>query len=149
MNITSRCYYALRALYELAERADAAPLKIAEIAERQRIPLKFLEVILNQLKGGGFVRSRRGADGGYHLARPADELTVGEILRFVDGSIAPVECAEPGHQDVCEFVGACPFLDFWHEVRRTISEVVDNTTFADLVHRQRSRNQAYVADWTI
>jgi Rrf2 family protein len=149
MNITSRCDYALRALYELAERAGEAPVKIAEIAERQHIPLKFLEVILNQLKRGGFVRSRRGADGGYHLARPADELTVGEVLRFVDGTIAPVECAEPGHQEVCEFISACPFFDFWHEVRRSISQVVDNTTFADLVHRQRTRDQVYVADWTI
>src|SRR5262249_15400165 len=92
MSVSSKCYYALRAVYALADHTGPEPLKIAEIAEREQIPIRFLEVILNQLKGGGFVQSRRGAEGGYRLARPADQLTVGEIMRYVDGPIAPVDC---------------------------------------------------------
>ena len=67
-------------------------MKANDIAERQHIPIKFLESILSQLRGGGFVLSRRGAEGGYILARPADRLKVGEIIRFIDGPIAPVDC---------------------------------------------------------
>ncbi|MBV8382886.1 MAG: Rrf2 family transcriptional regulator, partial [Planctomycetaceae bacterium] len=92
MSISSKCYYAIRAIYALAEHGGPEPLKISEIAERELIPIRFLEVILGQLKGGGFVHSRRGAEGGYRLARPADQLTVGEIMRYVDGPIAPVDC---------------------------------------------------------
>ena len=95
MSVSSKCYYALRAVYALADHAGPEPLKIAEIAEREQIPIRFLEVILNQLKGGGFVQSRRGAEGGYRLARPADQLTVGEIMRYIDGPIAPVDCVQP------------------------------------------------------
>ena len=69
MAVSSKCYYALRAIYALSEHPGPDPLKIAEIAEREQIPVRFLEVILGQLKGGGFVRSRRGAEGGYNLAR--------------------------------------------------------------------------------
>ena len=92
MSVSSKCYYALRAVYALADHAGPEPMKIAEIAEREQIPIRFLEVILNQLKGGGFVQSRRGAEGGYRLARPAEHLTVGEIMRYIDGPIAPVDC---------------------------------------------------------
>src|SRR3954452_22688954 len=83
MSVSSKCYYAIRAVYALAEHGTDGPMKIAEIAEKEMIPIRFLEVILNQLKGGGFVQSRRGAEGPYKLARPADAITVGEIMRYV------------------------------------------------------------------
>ena len=92
MSVSSRCYYAIRAIYALSEHSGSEPLKIALIAEREKIPIRFLEVILGQLKGAGFVQSRRGAEGGSRLARAADSLTVGEVMRFVDGPIAPVDC---------------------------------------------------------
>src|SRR5437764_7681469 len=92
MSVSSKCYYAIRAVYALAEHPGTEPMKIAEIAERELIPIRFLEVILSQLKGGGFVQSRRGAEGGYRLSRHAEELTVGEVMRYVDGSIAPIDC---------------------------------------------------------
>ena len=105
MSVSSKCYYALRAIYALAEHASTEPLKIAEIAEREQIPIRFLEVILGQLKGGGFVRSRRGAEGGYMLARPPEEITVGEVMRYVDGPIAPVDCVSQSRPKECEFHG--------------------------------------------
>ena len=116
MSVSSKCYYALRAVYALAEHASPEPMKIAEIAEKEQIPIRFLEVILNQLKGGGFVQSRRGAEGGYRLARAADQLTVGEIMRYIDGPIAPVDCVSQTRPKVCEFPGGCHFYSFWARV---------------------------------
>src|ERR1035438_9633236 len=77
--------YALQAILDLASRRAGEPIRIADIAQRQKIPQKFLELILASLKQGGFVESRRGAEGGYLLARPADSITVGEVTRFVEG----------------------------------------------------------------
>lgn len=154
MSVSAKCYYAIRALYALAEyegRGDPRPLKIAEIAEREQIPVRFLESILNQLKGAGYVQSRRGAEGGYRLARPADQLTVGEIMRFVDGPIAPVDCVSQSRPKVCQFHGECHFFGFWGRVRQAISSVVDHTTLADLIeeNRQRLPDPNYIADWSI
>jgi Rrf2 family transcriptional regulator, cysteine metabolism repressor len=149
MSVSSKCYYALRAIYALAQHEGTEPLKIADIAERQQIPVRFLEVILAQLKGGGFVQSRRGADGGYRLSRAAEELTVGEVMRFVDGPIAPVDCVSQSRPKECEFHGECQFFGFWGRVRQAISDVVDQTTFADLIREDQRRHGGYVADWTI
>src|ERR1700694_4562912 len=109
MNISVKSEYALLAVFDLALQAAGEPVKIAEIARRQAIPQKFLELILASLKQGGFVESRRGADGGYLLARQADTLTVGEVLRFVAGR--PDERKherprKPGH-------AGSPFSDLW------------------------------------
>ncbi|MEO6811106.1 MAG: Rrf2 family transcriptional regulator [Isosphaeraceae bacterium] len=149
MSVSSKCYYAVRAVYALAAHDRPEPLKIAEIADRERIPIRFLEVILGQLKGGGFVQSRRGAEGGYLLAKGADQITVGEVMRFVDGPIAPVDCVSQSRPKECEFHGECHFFGFWNRVRDAISSVVDTTTFADLVRENRERERGYVGDWTI
>jgi Rrf2 family protein len=149
MSVSSKCYYAIRAIYALAEHPGPEPMKIAEIAEQELIPIRFLEVILSQLKGGGFVQSRRGAEGGYRLARPAEELTVGEIMRYVDGPIAPVDCVSQSRPKECEFHGECHFFGFWGRVRQAISSVVDQTTFADLIQESRERKRGYVGDWVI
>ena len=85
MRISVKGEYALQALFDLTCRPEGAPTKIAEISKRQKIPQKFLELILAGLKQGGFVESRRGAEGGYLLARPADTITVGEVLRYIEG----------------------------------------------------------------
>src|ERR1700740_2770837 len=85
MNISVKGEYALLAIFDLAMQPPGEPVKIAEIARRQKIPQKFLELILASLKQGGFVESRRGAEGGYKLARTADQITVGQVLKFVDG----------------------------------------------------------------
>ena len=84
MPISQKCQYALRAIYELAKNSGAGPLKMAEIARRQAMPLRFLEIILNELKRGGFIRAVRGKDGGCYLTRSPDDLTVGEVMRFIE-----------------------------------------------------------------
>lgn len=149
MSVSSKCYYAIRAIYALAEHDSPEPMKIAEIAQRELIPIRFLEVILGQLKGGGFVQSRRGAEGGYRLAKPADQITVGEVMRYVDGPIAPVDCVSQSRPKECEFHGQCNFFSFWGRVRQAISNVVDRTTFADLLRENQERKRGYVGDWII
>ncbi|MFO0891011.1 MAG: Rrf2 family transcriptional regulator [Isosphaeraceae bacterium] len=149
MTVSAKCYYALRAIYALAEHQETTPLKAGEIAERQHIPIKFLEAILSQLKGGGYVNSRRGVEGGYFLARPADRLKIGEIIRFIDGPIAPVDCVSVSRPKACEYPGHCPFFGFWGRVRQAISDVVDQTTFADLIKENAGRNVDFILDWTI
>src|SRR5689334_22547105 len=89
MNISVKGEYALEALFDLASHHSAEPVKIADIARRRKIPQKFLELILAGLKQGGFVESRRGAEGGYLLARAADAITVGDVLRYIEGPQRP------------------------------------------------------------
>jgi Rrf2 family transcriptional regulator, cysteine metabolism repressor len=149
MTVSAKCYYGLRAIYALAEHGTASPMKAGEIAERQHIPIKFLEAILSQLKGGGYVNSRRGAEGGYVLAKPADKLNIGEIIRFIDGPIAPVDCVSVSRPKECEYPGHCPFFGFWGRVRKAISDVVDQTTFADLIKENRGLDLVYIADYII
>jgi len=98
---SQKCQYGVRAIYELAKNNGAGPLKIAEIARRQVIPLRFLEIILNELKRGGFIRALRGKDGGCTLARSAAELSVGEVMRFIEGSFAPVGCVNEEKTNSC------------------------------------------------
>src|SRR5580693_689461 len=112
MNVSVKGDYALHAIFDLALQQPGEPIKIAEIAQRQKIPQKFLELILAGLKQGGFVESRRGAEGGYLLARAAESITVGEVLRFVEG---PQQKHRPLRK------GDSPFGEMWQQVDLAIS----------------------------
>src|SRR5690242_1316321 len=105
MNISVKGEYALHAVFDLCMRPPGQPVKIADIAKRQQIPQKFLELILASLKQGGFVESRRGAEGGYLLARPADSIKIGEVLRFIEG---PRDEKYRGRRQT-----ESPFSDIW------------------------------------
>jgi Rrf2 family protein len=141
MNISVKGEYALQALFDLASQNPGEPIKIADIARRQKIPQKFLELILAGLKQGGFVESRRGAEGGYLLARSADSITVGQVLRFMESSRA----AKSGlRQD-----GASPFAQVWNDIERAVSTVIDRATFGDLVREWREKQGHYVPTWDI
>jgi len=145
MEVSVKGEYALRAVFDLACHQSEQPIKIAKIAERQRIPQKFLELILSQLKQGGFLSSRRGAEGGYFLARQAESITVGDILRHVDGPIAPAK--RGGEKD--EISEDSPFPELWERVERALSSVVDRTSFADLVTRWKEKRAKRVVNWQI
>lgn len=135
MNISVKSEYALLALFDLALQPVGEPVKIADIARRQKIPQKFLELILASLKQGGFVESRRGAEGGYRLARASDQITVGQVLRFVEESKTPKR--------------AEAFMDLWKRVDSAISAILDQTTFAELVRRWKESQARYVPTWDI
>jgi Rrf2 family protein len=144
VEISVKSEYALRAVFDLSCQEGPQPVKIAEIAARQRIPQKFLELILSQLKQGGFLGSRRGAEGGYFLARPAETITVGDVLRHVDGPISPVR-----KQMRDNLPPDSPFTELWGQVEEALSRVLDQTTFADLVARWREKHALQVANWQI
>ncbi len=141
MNISVKGEYALQAIFDLASQPAGEPVKIAEIARRQHIPQKFLELILASLKQGGFVESRRGAEGGYLLARSPESITVGELLRYVEG---PMQGR--GRQ---RRKAETPFTAMWEDVDRAVSAIVDRTTFAELVARWAERQNRFVLNWEI
>ncbi len=106
--------------------------------------MRFLEVILSQLKQARFVVSQRGNKGGYILNTSPEELTIGEVMRFMQGPVGPVDCVVAGSKDTCSLYGDCAFLPMWEKVRVAVSDVYDNTTFQDLVNqeKQKSKKQA-------
>ncbi|OHB68054.1 MAG: Rrf2 family transcriptional regulator [Planctomycetes bacterium RBG_13_63_9] len=136
MLLSQKCQYALRAVFEVAKRSGEGPIKIEAIAQAQAIPPRFLAAILNQLKQGGFVESRRGSDGGYLLDRPADSLSVGDIIRFVEGPVGPVVCVTGKGSVSCPLRGKCVFMPMWREAQQAMENVYDNTTFQDLMDRE-------------
>jgi Rrf2 family protein len=141
MNISVKGEYALQAIFDLSCQRPGEPVRIADIARRQKIPQKFLELILAGLKQAGFVESRRGAEGGYLLARTANSITVGEVVRSVEGSHhgknRPRRKADT------------PFGDMWQRVDLAVSEVIDKTTFADLVRDWADKQNKFVLNWEI
>ena len=137
MNISVKSEYALLAVFDLSLQPPGEPVKIADVARRQKIPQKFLELILASLKQGGFVESRRGAEGGYRLAKPANEITVGEVLRFV----------EDGKQTKRD--AANPFQPIWKQVDEAVAAILEHTTFAELARNWQKSQTRYVANWDI
>jgi Rrf2 family transcriptional regulator, cysteine metabolism repressor len=135
--LSQKCQYALRAVFEVAKRSGEGPIKIEAIAGAQAIPPRFLAAILHQLKQGGFVRSKRGSDGGYILTRSVKHLSVGEIIRFVEGPLAPIACVTMEKEAAtCPLRGACVFMSMWKEAQQAMSNVYDRTTFQDLIERE-------------
>jgi Rrf2 family protein len=130
VRVSAKADYAVRAAAELAA-AGEGPVKGERLAEAQDIPLQFLEHILLELKHAGIVRARRGAKGGYWLARPADDITIAEIVRAVEGPIAHVQSSPP---ESIEYRGNAVHLqEVWIAVRASLRQVVEQVTLADLV----------------
>ncbi len=139
-NISVKGEYALLAILDLAAQRPGAPIKIAAIAKRQKIPQKFLELILSGLKQGGFVESRRGAEGGYLLARPAETITVGEVLRYME--IGRSRTPTPPN-------GTTPFGALWSEVERSVTGILDRNNFAEIARSWNERQGRYIPNWDI
>jgi Rrf2 family transcriptional regulator, cysteine metabolism repressor len=137
--VTQKSQYALRALFELATRTDAGPVRIEDIAKAQAIPQRFLEVVLNELKHAGLVEARRGPRGGYLLARSPRDITVADIIECCQGKFTPVDCLSDAGPADCAFKGECVFLSLWEEVREAVNDVYESTTLQDLVTREEAR----------
>jgi Rrf2 family protein len=130
VRVSAKTDYAIRAALELAAAPDEKPVKGERIAKAQAIPLRFLENILMQLRHAGLVDSRRGAEGGYRLARPAAEVTLADVIRAIDGPLAGVSGARPetlGFDGVAE-----PMRDVWIAVRASLRGVLEHVTLADV-----------------
>jgi Rrf2 family transcriptional regulator, cysteine metabolism repressor len=140
MKVSQKTDYALRALYVLAQyQPSGSFVRTAEIAKREKMPMKFLEAILVELRRAGFVLSQRGAEGGHRLARPASEITVGEVWRALDGSLSPTADLADGKRRAATG-GVFKFV--WEDVATATSRVVDAITLADVVRRAEANRGA-------
>jgi Rrf2 family protein len=139
VRISTKGDYASRALQDLALRYNQGPVPIEAIAQRQALPARYLEQLLLTLKRGGLVGSKRGVNGGYYLAKPPREITLGQILRTVDGPIAPIFCVAETPQETCSQESLCVLREIWTEVRDAMAAIVDNTTLADICERVQAR----------
>jgi Rrf2 family protein len=144
MLVTQKCQYALRAMLVLARQAGNGPIKIAQIAEQQGIPYRFLEVILSQLKQAGFVESRRGTEGGYLLARPAAAITVADIVHFIDGPASAGD-ADRGADQFADQV----FESLWREAADALDAVLKAVTIADLLARDETLRGEFIPNFQI
>ncbi len=130
MRVSAKADYALRACVELAATEETGPIKGERIAQAQAIPLKFLENILGDLRMAGLVRSQRGAEGGYWLARPPAEITLAEVIRSVEGPLANVRGVRP---ESVEYTGSAePMRDVWIAVRASLRSILEKVTLADV-----------------
>jgi Rrf2 family protein len=138
MKLSKRGEYGLKALIDLASQEDPQTLiQIRDIAERQQIPVKFLEQIMLAMKNGGILRSRAGLGGGYYLARPASEITLGQVVRLLDGPLAPIACVSQMAYErcVCDDETTCGLRLAMLDVRNAIADILDQTTLADVTAR--------------
>ena len=129
MMISTKGRYGLRLMIDLAKEGGERPVPVKEIAKRQNISEKYLEQIISPLSKAGLVKSIRGAQGGYILAKSADEITAGEILRAEEGTIAPVECCDTG----CDHSDGCVTFGLYKKIQDAVDSVVDSTTIADML----------------
>ncbi len=145
MKISTKGRYALRMLLDLAEHQHDGFIALKDIAERQNISKKYLEQIVPILNKSDVLRTNRGFQGGYRLAKTPDQYTVGEILRLTEGSLAPVACLE--HEPTeCERSGECATLPVWKGLYRVINEYLDGITLQDILDRQK---ESYTNNYTI
>lgn len=137
MKISTKGRYALRIMIDLAMHVDKGPIRVKDIAGRQNISEKYLEQIIALFNKAGYVKSVRGAQGGYLLTKDPKEYTAGMILRLAEGSIAPVSCVDDIAAD-CERKGACASAILWQRMKDAVNDVVDHTTLQDLVDWQNN-----------
>lgn len=143
MIISTRGRYALRLMLDLALHMDGDPVRIKDIAARQEISAKYLEQIVSVLAKAKFVRSIRGPQGGYHLTRKPKDYGVGEIIRLIEGDMAPVSCLED-EVNMCPRQQICVTVRLWKELDEAIRGVLDKYTLADLVDWQMGLTNNYV-----
>ncbi len=150
MIVTQKTRYALRAVLELAKRAGQGPVKISEIARAQKIPPRFLEVILSQLKRTGIVESRRGNEGGYMFSSNPATLNVLSVIEAIQGPIDPVNCAADVEGDSSHTVdGDCIFQPIWDEACEAIRDVYQSKTFQDIIEQEMILKNGHVPAYSI
>jgi Rrf2 family protein len=144
MMFSTKCLYALRTILELSLRQGLGVVKSQQIASAQGIPLRFLEIILSELRQGGFVESRRGNSGGYVLSRPPEEITIAQVIDFIEG-----HKAVRNKQENISSLGEDPFEELWQKIDRTCTEVISSTTFADLANEEMRKRNLQVPNYMI
>ena len=138
MKVSTKGRYALRLMIDLAINENGKFMAIKDVSERQKISIKYLEQIVTPLNRAGLLKSGRGAQGGYRLARPTTEYTAGDILRAIEGNFAPITCLED-EDNQCENYDTCATIEFWEGLYKVVNEYLDGTTLYDLVEIQKAK----------
>ncbi len=140
MKLSTRGQYGTRALLDLALHQGEEPILLKDIARRQQISLRYLEQLIPPLIAGGIVRSTRGPKGGVALAKAPEEIRLSEVIRFLEGSMAPVECVN--NPRACPRAKLCVTRDVWAELGKAMNGILESTSLQDLVERQRKKEQS-------
>lgn len=138
MKISTKGRYALRMMIDLAEHKDDGYISLKDISERQEVSKKYLEQIIAIVNRPGILRTNRGSQGGYKLAKSPDEYTVGDILRMTEGSLSPVDCVDQDPNE-CPKSATCPTLPIWTHLSEIINEYLDSITLQDILEQQEAR----------
>lgn len=139
MKISTKGRYALRLMLDIAINGKDKNVSIKDVSQRENISIKYLEQIVSMLTRVGYLKSIRGAQGGYRLSKSPDEYTVGDILRITEGSLAPVACLED-EVNQCERADTCPTIKFWEGLNKVINEYVDSVTIGDIANEILNNN---------
>lgn len=140
MRLSTRGRYGLRAMFDLAMNESHGPIPLNEIAERQNISESYLEQLFANMRRAGLVKSVRGAHGGYLLGASPDEIYIGQILRTLEGNIAPADCVSEDISTDCADADACVTRMVWARIRDSINQVIDSITLGDMVREQEQIN---------
>ncbi len=147
MKLSTKGRYTTRALLDLALHKAEEPVLLRDIAQRQQIPLQYLEHLITPLVAAGILRSIRGPKGGISLGRAPETIRLSEVLQLVEGSIAPTECIN--NPEVCSRSESCVTRDIWAELKKAMDGVLESTTLQDLVERHRKKEQPETATYYI
>jgi len=142
MKVSTKGRYALRMLLDLAEHKDEGFISLREIAERQNISKQYLEQIVSLLNTSNFLRTNRGKQGGYMLAKEPSQYTVGQILRITEGSLAPVSCLEDD-TNLCDRAPFCKTLSVWAGLDKVVADYVDSITLQDILDQFQEQGSAH------
>lgn len=139
MKVSMKSDYSLRAVLDLAGHHGHGPIQSADIAARQGIPEPYLEQLMTHLRKSGLIKSVRGPQGGHLLARPPEQISVGDVIGALEGSTAPIQCVETG--DACTLSSSCVQRELWKEINELTQRILDSTTIALLLEREASRQR--------
>ena len=146
LKISTKGRYGLRALIDLAQYSEIEPVSINSIATRQGISERYLEQLMTLLKKAGLIKSIRGAGGGYVLAKQMAEISVGDVLRALEGNLQPVECAAFNQEDSCEASGGCVTKYVWQRINESINKTVDEISLEQLVEESKNVKSTHSSD---
>jgi len=149
MQISYKIDYALKVILHLSGNYPDKMDHIKDISNTQDIPKKFLEQVLLLLKKGGFVMSKKGPRGGYYLKKSPDEITMGDIIKYINGPVSPISCVDEGNETTCDFSSFCVFRPVFNEVEKEISNIIDNKNFKDLLEEHIRLKETAILDFQI
>lgn len=139
MRISTKGRYAIRLMVDLAENDTGEYIALKDVSARQGISVKYLEQIVRQLSNSGYLKSVRGPQGGYRLAKKPDKYTVGDILRITEGSMAPVACLDDEVNE-CPYYAQCSTINLWEGLYKKVNEYIDEITLEDVVNQHKAKS---------